>query len=110
MPNEGNPEGSGQPDVADNRLRDANEQLTLTALRAQEQTEESAQRYRDLVEGLNAIVWEADADPWKFTFVNQQGQTILGHPVESWYQEPNFWIDLIHPDDRRHVVSACKAA
>ncbi|MDQ6733036.1 MAG: ATP-binding protein [Nitrospirota bacterium] len=95
-------------------LRDVNEQLTLTALQAQEQAEDLAARYRDLVEGLDAIVWEADvevdATPWRFTFVSPQAVSLLGYPVERWLKETNLWIEMMHADDRPEVVSACRSA
>ncbi len=103
------PDQTHGPESLEKRLRDANEQLTLATLRAHEQAEESALRYRDLVEGLDAVVWEADADPWRYTFISQQAQGMFGHPAERWLQEPNFWIELIHPEDRQHTVNACKA-
>jgi PAS domain S-box-containing protein len=93
-----------------NTLRDANEQLTLATLRAHEEADRSALRYRDLVEGLDAIVWEADAETWQFTFVSQWAKTLLGYPLERWLQEPTFWIDLIHPEDREQTVRTCKTA
>ncbi len=37
---------SHTPNAADDRLRDANEQLTLTSLQALQRAEESAQRYQ----------------------------------------------------------------
>jgi PAS domain S-box-containing protein len=103
------PDQTHGPESLEKRLRDANEQLTLATLRAHEQAEESALRYRDLVEGLDAVVWEAEADPWRYTFISQQAQGMFGHPAERWLQEPNFWIELIHPEDRQHTVNACKA-
>lgn len=107
MPNENRPDESGRTAGSDDRLRDANEQLTLATLRAQEQSAESAERYRALVEGLDAIVWEAHTDPWRFTFVSRQAQAILGYPVERWLTEPTFWMDGIHPEDRPLAVSIC---
>jgi PAS domain S-box-containing protein len=92
------------------RLKKVNEQLTLTALQAQEEAEQSAGRYRDLVEGLDAIVWEARADPWQYTFLSQRAQTLFGYSIERWLTEPNFWMDLIHPDDRPLVVTEFQAA
>jgi PAS domain S-box-containing protein len=100
----------GPPDTADGQLRDVNEQLTLAALRAQERADDSAGRYRDLVEGLDAVVLEADADTWQFTFVSPGAQRLLGYPLERWLREPSFWIDLIHPEDRKSTVNACKTA
>ncbi len=92
------------------RLRDVNEQLTLATIRTQEQLDESVESYRDLVEGLDAIVWEADADPWRFTFVSQRAKAMLGYPVERWLTEPDFWTDLMHSEDRAFAVGQCKAA
>jgi hypothetical protein len=34
---------------------------------AENLAEESADRYRDLVEGVDAFVWEATVDPWQDT-------------------------------------------
>jgi diguanylate cyclase (GGDEF)-like protein/PAS domain S-box-containing protein len=56
-------------------------------------------RYRALVEGLDAIVWEADPATARFTYVSQAAARILGYPLEKWY-EPGFWYDHIHFDDR----------
>lgn len=48
MTNEGSPEAPERPpDAADDRLRDVNEQLTLTSLHALQRAEESAQRYQE---------------------------------------------------------------
>lgn len=117
MPNETQIEAPGRPsDVVNdqrtpmNTLRDANEQLTLATLRAHEEADRSALRYRELMEGLDAIVWEADAETWQFTFVSQWAKTLLGYPLERWLQEPTFWSDLIHPEDREQTVHACNAA
>src|SRR2546422_222213 len=46
-------------------------------------------RFRELVEGLDAIVWEADATTWQFNFVSRRAEDILGYPVEQWTEEPN---------------------
>ena len=55
----------------------------------------------DLVQGLDAIVWELDAGTGRFTFVSDPAERLLGYPVQRWYDEPAFWRDvLLHPDDR----------
>jgi PAS domain S-box-containing protein len=71
---------------------------------------ESTERYRHLVEGLDAIVWEADADTLQFTFVSSRAEGILGYPVARWLAEPNFWADHIHPEDRERAVTNCREA
>lgn len=67
-------------------------------------------RFKDLVESLDAIVWEADARTLQFTFVSSRAETILGYPIEQWLAEPNFWADHLHPDDREGTVAACTRA
>ncbi len=72
----------------------------LVARRAAELAE---QRYRELVHGLDAIVWETEVDESTFSFVSQYAETLLGYPISQWMEEPDFWIEHVHPDDRHHV-------
>jgi PAS domain S-box-containing protein len=68
-------------------------------------------RFVDLVQGLDAIVWEMDASTWMFTFVNRRAEEILGYPAERWIDEPGFWADVIlHPDDRDWALGFCMSA
>src|SRR4030095_5516585 len=66
--------------------------------------QESEQRYRDLIQGLDAIVWEADARTLAFSFVSRRAETVLGYPVDRGTREPDFWVRRIHPDDRDQVM------
>ena len=79
-------------------LREAQEKAE--SKRAQEQLSREQQRFMDLVNSVEGIVWEADADTFRFTFVSKQAEHILGYPVEQWLQESTFWQDHLHPDDR----------
>lgn len=56
-------------------------------------------RYRDLVQGINAIVWEMDPVSQRFTYVNQRAETILGYPVTDWLATQGFLEKIIHPED-----------
>ena len=42
-----------------------------------------------LLETTKIVVWEAEAEDWRFTYVSEQAQKILGYPIADWY-EPNF--------------------
>ena len=68
------------------------------------------QRFRDLVNSVEGIVWEADAQGFQFLFVSKQAERILGYPVERWLSEPTFWADHLHPDDRGRAVQFCEEA
>lgn len=66
----------------------------------------SEQRFRDLVETTDGIVWEADARTFTFTFISQKAERLLGFPVEDWLT-PGFWVDQLHPDDRAWAPEFC---
>ena len=68
------------------------------------------QRFRDLVNSIEGIVWEADARTLQFTFVSAQAQRVLGYRTEEWLHEPTFWRDHIHPADRESAVNGCASA
>ncbi|GBC87526.1 Sensor histidine kinase TmoS [bacterium HR12] len=63
-------------------------------------------RLRSLVADLDAVVWEADAASGRFTFVSQRAWDMLGYPPKFWIEEPSFWADHIHPEDRDRAVQA----
>ncbi len=67
------------------------------------------QRFLELIQGLDAIVWEADPRTWQFTFVSERAEDVLGYPVENWY-EPGFWVSIIHPEDREKSANLCRTA
>lgn len=69
--------------------------------------EVSEERFRELVESVDAIVWEADAATLEMIFVSQGAERILGFPVGQWLEKPNFWADHLHPQDRERAL-ACE--
>jgi PAS domain S-box-containing protein len=72
----------------------------LRRAEAQAAAADSEQRFRNLTQGLTAIVWEADAAIRQTTFISPAAEEILGYPRERWYAERDFWLDHLHPDDR----------
>jgi PAS domain S-box-containing protein len=100
-------------------IRIAEEEEARLLLIIQDLTEEerlhaarraSEQRFRDLVQGLDAIVWEADTASFRFTFVSQRAEAVLGYSVDHWLRSPEFWVERVHPDDRRQVLATCQTA
>jgi two-component system cell cycle sensor histidine kinase/response regulator CckA len=70
----------------------------------------SEQRFHDLVQTLDAIVWEADATSLRFTFVSQRAESILGYPLEHWLSEADFFAARLHPEERERVIGLFQAA
>ena len=61
-----------------------------------------------LIHSVDGIVWEADAATFRFTFVSPRAERLLGYPTARWTDEPAFWVDHIHPDDREHASEYCR--
>ena len=70
----------------------------------------SEQRYRQLVESAQVILWRSGIDITEFTYVNQEAEKLLGYPPVKWTGTRAFWIDHLHPDDCVLVQSHCTAA
>jgi PAS domain S-box-containing protein len=68
------------------------------------------QRFRDLVNSVEGIVWEADVPSFQFTFISKQAERVLGYPVERWLSEPTFWTDHVHSEDRQWTLQYCQEA
>ena len=72
--------------------------------------ESSEQRYRQLVDYAQVILWRRNIDSPRFSFVNHEAEVLLGYPLEQWVSQPNFWADHIHPEDRALAEACCIAA
>ena len=65
---------------------------------------ESAERFEAIVEGVDAVLWEADADTVEIRFISHRVEGLLGYPIADWLEDPSFWERHLHPDDRGCVV------
>jgi PAS domain S-box-containing protein len=84
------------------------------ALRESERLTEAVEATRrhlsDLVNGIEAVIWESDAEMYRFTFVNDYARKLLGMETERWVAEPAFWYENVHPDDRTRARENAGAA
>ncbi len=78
--------------------------------RAAEALRRSEKQYHDLIQSIDGIVWEADAETFRFTFVSDDAERILGFPAQTWIEESRFWSDHIHPEDREWAIRLCTKA
>jgi diguanylate cyclase (GGDEF)-like protein/PAS domain S-box-containing protein len=68
----------------------------VTDITDQKQAEE---RFLNIVETIDGIVWEYDVINDEYTYLSQQAERLLGYSVDSW-NNPGFWIDMMHPEDQ----------
>jgi len=66
--------------------------------------EEERRRLTDIVSSVPGVVWEAQGDPdrqsQRIDYVSEHVTRMLGYTVEEWLATPNFWLTVVHPDDR----------
>ena len=61
------------------------------------------ERFRLLLEKTHILPWEADLPTARFTSVGAQAVSMLGYPIEDWYED-DFWPSHLHPDDRERAI------
>jgi len=66
--------------------------------------ERERQRLLSIVSNVPGVVWEAwgepDGESQRTGFVSDHVTRMLGYSVEEWLASPNFWLTIVHPDDR----------
>jgi PAS domain S-box-containing protein len=81
-------------------LRDVTERR-----RAQLSLLESEERFQQMANNIQEIFWMIDAETKKALFVNPAYETITGRSCESLRENPTSYEQLIHAEDRVHVLS-----
>ena len=65
------------------------------------------------VDGIPGVVWEAYGEPdaarQRIDFISPSVEAMLGYSVQEWLSTPNFWLSIVHPDDRDRAASATAA-
>ncbi len=96
-------------DVSEQRRAELIRRDAATEHAAREVSDAAAARLRAMVDGLAAIVWEADWDADRaamvFTFVSDRAEELLGYTAAELRGDPRQWTEMIHPDDRSDAVN-----
>ncbi|HEX7681520.1 MAG TPA: PAS domain-containing protein, partial [Thermoanaerobaculia bacterium] len=70
--------------------------------------ETERRRLADIVSSVPGVVWEAHGNPDKgsqrIDYVSEHATRMLGYSVEDWLATANFWLTIIHPDDREEAA------
>jgi PAS domain S-box-containing protein len=70
-------------------------------------------RLKNLVANVPGVVWEAWGEPdegsQRIDFVSEHVEQMLGYTVEEWLSTPNFWLTIVHPEDRDRAAAEARA-
>jgi PAS domain S-box-containing protein len=74
-----------------------------------ERLREAERRYRTLVEHIPAVTYVQEATGSRaVTYVSPQMETMLGYRPEECTSDPEHWIKILHPADRKRVLAEDK--
>src|SRR5690606_37001657 len=62
------------------------------------------QRLENIINTIEGIVWECDADTLEQQFISAKTHEILGYPSNVWLADEFFWRKHLHPDDHQKAV------
>ncbi|HEV8371001.1 MAG TPA: PAS domain S-box protein [Pyrinomonadaceae bacterium] len=80
----------------------------LNRIRAEQSLFESEERFRQIAENIEDIIWVVDTGENKLLYVNPSYETIWKRPTESVYQHNKSYLDNVHPEDRDRVERLMK--
>ena len=83
-------------------------QQALEIKRLREECKQAEERFTDLLESTEAIVWEADTSTGSFTFVVGPVGATRSCPVDEWLRISGVWADHIHPRDREEALACAR--
>jgi PAS domain S-box-containing protein len=75
------------------------ERATASVLQTREQ------EFQQMAGNIQEIFWMMDAETKQTLYVNEAYQTITGRPLQSLKENPSSYVELIHPNDRVHVLA-----
>ncbi|MCI0712203.1 MAG: PAS domain-containing protein, partial [Chloroflexi bacterium] len=78
-----------------------------TMFRLNTQLSQERARLENIMQSIPGLVWESwkepDEEQDRIDFVSDHVEEMLGYTREEWLSTPNFWLQIIHPEDRARV-------
>ncbi len=95
-------------DAEGNRLHWRGVLINITdRVQAERELATSEARYRALVEGIPAVVYEMGLDDQRRTlYASPHIEALFGYTLEEWLDQQDIWAELLHPDDREIELAA----
>jgi PAS domain S-box-containing protein len=78
----------------------------IEAQLATEALQESEERFRQMAENIDEVIWMTDPAKDKMVYISPFYEQLWGRTVESLYARPQSFVEGIHPDDRERVLAA----
>jgi PAS domain S-box-containing protein len=80
----------------------------LNRIRAEQSLYESEERFRQIADNIDDIIWVADLNTPNLLYINPAFETIFGLSPEPLYQSLTSYKGTVHPEDRERVLRLMK--
>jgi PAS domain S-box-containing protein len=85
-------------------LRDINERKQIEA-----QLQESQSQLAAVLESVQDVLWSRDIRTRRLLYTTPSVEQIYGVPMQEVLQQPNLWLDCVHPEDRPRLLEIDRA-
>ncbi|MEH1965580.1 PAS domain S-box protein [Nostoc sp.] len=75
---------------------------------AEESLRQSEEKFRNFAENTHAVIWIASPNSFRTLYVSPAYEKIWGRSCQNLLEQPESWIDSVHPDDRDRLTIAAK--
>ncbi len=76
---------------------------SMARQRREEAARDAEKRRQVFLQNTILVPWEFDLETGRFTYVGPQAISLLGYPMEQWF-EPHFLEEHLHSEDRASVL------
>ena len=83
---------------------------TGVLIRALHEYRASQNQFRQMASNIREIFWTIDAKTRRALYLNEAYETITGRSRQSLMEDPTSYADLIHSEDRGHVLAKLEEA
>lgn len=93
-------------------VQEVAERTWTSVLRARAETalRESEERFRQFAEHSSNVLWILNLETRKLEYLSTAYEAIWGEPVTVALDDPDHWIQTLHPEDRDQASAAIKRA
>jgi two-component system, cell cycle sensor histidine kinase and response regulator CckA len=100
-------------ELEDARSRHAKRRAEEEMIRLGVEVQRQRDRLNAIIASVPGVVWEAwgkpDASTQRIDFVSDHVQSMVGYSVQEWLSTPNFWLSIVHPDDKDQAAREAAA-
>ncbi|NER21159.1 MAG: PAS domain-containing protein [Symploca sp. SIO1C2] len=86
----------------------ATNQMAMEQQQAEEALRESEQRFRQMAENIRQVFWMKAPQQEQMIYISPAYEEIWGRSCQSMYQNPQSFLDNVHPEDRKRAIAALK--